>query len=64
VNGGTGTTIRTGGLFNNLFNGNLKKKIADFKKENAAPLPEGTMAWNLPGVKEAWARGEDWQSLA
>lgn len=64
ANGGTRTTIRTGGLFNNLFNGNLKKKIADFKKENAAPLPEGTVAWDLPGVKEAWARGEDWQSLA
>ena len=64
ANGGTKTTIRTGGLFNNLFNGNLKKKIADFKKENAAPLPEGTVAWDLPGVKEAWARGEDWQSLA
>ena len=64
ANGGTKTTIRTGGLFNNLFNGNLKKKIADFKKENAAPLPKGTMAWDLPGVKEAWARGEDWQSLA
>ena len=64
VNGGTRATIRTGGLFNNLFNGNLKKKIADFKKENAAPLPEGTVAWDLPGVKEAWARGEDWQSLA
>jgi len=39
VNGGTRTTIRTGGLFNNLFNGNLKKKIADFKKENANLMP-------------------------
>ena len=40
ANGGSGTTIRTGGLFNNLFNGNLKKKIADFKKENANLMPQ------------------------
>jgi len=51
-------------LLSDIFNGNLKKKIQAFKEANAAPLPEDTVAWNLPGVKEAWARGEDWKSLA